>query len=227
MSTQQQTEEKNIKIVRRSIEALNTGDVTKASEFIHPNYFNHESQASPERAKLRGPEEFVDTVKKLRAAFSDLHYEEQESIASNDKVVSIMIVTGKHTGDFFGIPPKGSNFSYQAAHISRIADDKIVEHKAIRDDLRFMMQLGVIGVQHNRLYYGKWRFSITRRQFLSVSYLIKLQTENRNVPKKGHAPSNSLSFVNNLCDVHISGGLLLTTFTATLNKYCNHEMHVN
>src|SRR5215211_1224730 len=145
MSTQQQTEEKNIKIVRRSIEALNTGDVTKASEFIHPNYFNHESQASPERAKLRGPEEFVDTVKKLRAAFSDLHYEEQESIASNDKVVSIMIVTGKHTGDFFGIPPKGSNFSYQAAHISRIADDKIVEHKAIRDDLRFMMQLGVIG----------------------------------------------------------------------------------
>lgn len=144
-STQQQTEEKNIKIVRRSFEALNTGDVTKPFEFIHPNYFNHESQASPERAKLRSPEEFVDTVKKLRAAFSDLHYEEQESVASNDKVVSIMIVTGKHTGHFFGIPPKGNSFSYHTAHISTIADDKIVEHKAIRDDLRFMMQLGVIG----------------------------------------------------------------------------------
>ena len=144
MSTQQQTEENN-KIVLRSFEALNTGDASKASEFIHPNYFNHESQASPERATLRGPEEFVDTVKKLRAAFSDLHYEEQESVASNDKVVSIMIVTGKHTGDFFGIPPMGNNFSYQAVHISRIADGKIVEHKAIRDDLRFMMQLGVIG----------------------------------------------------------------------------------
>ena len=141
-----ETEETNIKIVRRSFEALNTGDVTKASEFIHSNYFNHESQASPERAKLRGPEEFIDTVKKLRAAFSDLHYEEQEeSIASNDKVVSIVMVTGRHTGDFFGIPPMGNSFSYQAAHISRIADDKIVEHKAIRDDLRFMMQLGVIG----------------------------------------------------------------------------------
>ena len=36
MSTPQQTEEKNIKIVRRSIEALNTGDVTDVSEFIHP-----------------------------------------------------------------------------------------------------------------------------------------------------------------------------------------------
>ena len=145
MSTQQQTEGTNIKIVRRSFEALNSGDVTNVSEFIHPNYFNHESQASPERAKLRGPEEFIDTVKKLRAAFDDLHYTEQESIASNDMVVLIMLVTGKHTGDFFGIPPKGNLFSYQAAHISRIADDKIVEHKAIRDDLRFMMQLGVIG----------------------------------------------------------------------------------
>ena len=145
MSTQQQTEVKNIKIVRRSFEALNTGDTSKVSEFIHPNYFNHESQASPERAKLRGPDEFIDTVKKLRAAFSDLHYEEKESIASNDKVVSIVIVTGKHIGDFFGIPPKGNGFSYQAVHISKIADDKIVEHKAIRDDLKFMMQLGVIG----------------------------------------------------------------------------------
>jgi steroid delta-isomerase-like uncharacterized protein len=145
MSMPQQIEEKNIKIVRRSIEALNTGDVSSVSEFIHPNYFNHESQASPERAKLRGPEEFIDTVKKLRAAFDDLHYTEQESIASNDMVVLIMLVTGKHTGDFFGIPPKGNLFSYQAVHISRIADDKIVEHKAIRDDLRFMMQLGVIG----------------------------------------------------------------------------------
>lgn len=145
MSTQQQTEEKNVKIVRRSFEALNTGDTSKVSEFIHKNYFNHESQASPERANLRGPDEFIDTVKKLRSAFSDLHYGEQESVASDDKVVSIVIVTGKHTGDFFGIPPKGNNFSYQAAHISRIADDKIVEHKAIRDDLKFMMQLGVIG----------------------------------------------------------------------------------
>ena len=145
MSTPQQIEEKNIKIVRRSIEALNTGDVTNVSEFIHPNYFDLDSQSIPGREKLRGSEAFVDTVKKLRAALSELHYKEQEIIASNDKVVSIMIVTGKHTRDLFGIPPTGNNFSYQAAHFYTIANDKIAEHKAFRDDLRFMMQLGVIG----------------------------------------------------------------------------------
>jgi hypothetical protein len=45
----------------------------------------------------------------------------------------------------FGIPPTGNNFSYQAAHFYTIADDKITEHKAFRDDLSFMIQLGVIG----------------------------------------------------------------------------------
>ncbi len=145
MSTPQQTEEKNIKIVRRSIESLNTGDITNVSEFIHPNYFDRDSQSIPGQEKLRGSEAFVDIVKKLGAALSELHYKEQEIIASNDKVVSIMIVTGKHTGDLFGIPPTGNNFSYQAAHFYTIADDKITEHKAFRDDLSFMIQLGVIG----------------------------------------------------------------------------------
>jgi hypothetical protein len=28
-----------------------------------------------------------------------------------------MIVTGKHTGDFFGNPPKGNNFSYQTGNV--------------------------------------------------------------------------------------------------------------
>ncbi|MCI0557002.1 MAG: ester cyclase [Nitrososphaera sp.] len=165
MSTQQELEDRNIKIVRRSMDALNTGDLSRVSEFIHPNYFNHESQASPERAKLRGSEEFVDTVKKLRAAFSDLHYEERDSIASNDKVVSIMLVTGKHTGDFFGIPPSGRNFTYKAVHILRIADGKIVEHQAVRDDLSFMMQLGVIGPASPQYepIFNAWKGMISTR----------------------------------------------------------------
>ena len=159
MSTAQQIEEKNIKIVRRSIEALNTGDITNVSEFIHTNYFDRASQSIRGREKLRGSEAFVDIVKNLRAALSELHYKEQEIIASNDKVVSIMIVTGKHTGDLFGIPPTGNNFSYQAAHFYTIADDKLVEHKAFRDDLIFMIQLGVIGAasSHYEPIINAWK----------------------------------------------------------------------
>ena len=142
MSTQQI--EENVRAARRSIEAFNTGDVAKVHEFIDPKYFNHESQASPERAKLRGPDEVRDTITNLRSAFADLHYEEQDVIASEDKVVLILQVSGRHTGDFFGFEPTGNSFSYAAVHIYRLSNGKIVEHRAVRDDLRFMMQLGVI-----------------------------------------------------------------------------------
>ena len=138
-------EETGIRVVREALEALNSGDISRVHEFISPQ-FNHESQMDPVRSKLRGPEEFIDTVKNLRSAFANLHYEEQETIASGDKVISILNVTGKHLGNFFGIPPTGKDISYRAVHVHRIGNDgKIVEHKAIRDDLTFMVQLGLVG----------------------------------------------------------------------------------
>ena len=131
-------------------EALDSGDVSRVHEFTSPQYFNRESQMDPVRSKLRGPEEFIVTVKNLRSAFADLHYEEQETIAAGDKVVSIVNVTGKHSGNFFVIPPSGNNINYCAVHIHRIADGKILEHKAIRDDLSLMVQLGVVGPKSDR-----------------------------------------------------------------------------
>ena len=124
----QAAEGNNIKVARQVIEAFNTGDVSNVSQFISPEYFNHESQVDPVRGQLRGPEEFTDTVKNLRIVFADLHYEEKETIASGDKVISILDVTGKHVGNFFGIvPPTGHDISYEAVHIHRIGNDgKIV-----------------------------------------------------------------------------------------------------
>jgi predicted ester cyclase len=141
----QTTEENNINIVRQVIEAFNTGDISNVSEFISPQYFNHESQVDPVRGQLRGPEEFIDTVENLRIAFPNLRHEEQATIAQGDMVVSIINVTGTNTDNFFILPPTGNDISYEAVHIYRIGEDgKIVEHRAIRDDLTFLAQLGVV-----------------------------------------------------------------------------------
>src|SRR6188474_1348831 len=124
------THNDNIQFVRNVIDVINSGDTTNVSDFIGPTYYNHESQMDPVRSKMRGPEEFSDTVTNLRKAFSDLHYELEDSVSSNKKVVAIVSVVGKHTGSFFGfIPPSGNKISY---------------HKAIRDDLALMYQLGVV-----------------------------------------------------------------------------------
>lgn len=77
--------EDNIQLVRNVIDALNTGDTTTVSEFISSNYFNHESQMDPVRSKMRGPEEFIDTVVNIRNAFSDLQYELIDCVASNER----------------------------------------------------------------------------------------------------------------------------------------------
>jgi predicted ester cyclase len=142
----QATEENNIKVARQVIEAFNTGDVSNVSQFISPQYFNHESQVDPVRGQLRGPEEFIDTIKNNRIAFPDLHHKEQAIITQGDIAVSIINVTGTNTGNFFILQPTGNKISYEAVHIYRISEDgKIVEHKAIRDDLTFLAQLGVVG----------------------------------------------------------------------------------
>ena len=140
------TEQNNIKLARQVIEAFNTGDVSNVSQFISPQYFNHESQVDPVRGQLRGPDEFIDTIKNLRHAFPDIRHEEQAIISQGDMVVSIINVTGTNTGNFFILPPTGNKINYEAVHIYRIGEDgKIVEHKAIRDDLTFLAQLGVVG----------------------------------------------------------------------------------
>jgi ketosteroid isomerase-like protein len=88
--------EENIKIVRRLFEAVNTGDTSKVDEFISDDYINRESQKVKDsyRSKLRGPEEFIDTIKNLRSAFPDLHYEEHEIISQDNKVAFVGNVTG-------------------------------------------------------------------------------------------------------------------------------------
>lgn len=154
--------QEHIETVRRAIEAFNTGNITNVHEIISSDYVNRESQRAKDsyRSQLRGPEEFIDTIKNLRGAFPDLHYEEQEIISQDNKVVFIADVTGTHTGNFFFVPPTGNKMSYEAVHIHTMdSDGKILEHRAIRDDLKFMLQLGLIkaGSPEYERFFKEWK----------------------------------------------------------------------
>ncbi len=145
LSGKKLTENDSISAVKKVIHAFNTGNVSNVSDFISEEYFNHESQIDHVRSQLRGPSEFIDTVEKNRAAFPDLQHHEEVIIAKDNMVISVINVTGTHTGKFFILPPTGNEISYDAVHIYKVSGDgKIVEHKAIRDDLTFLSQLGVI-----------------------------------------------------------------------------------
>jgi hypothetical protein len=65
--------EENIKIVRHAFEAFNTGNTSDVHLFKGPDYIDRESRSHKDsyRSKLKGPEEFVDTIKNLRNAFQE------------------------------------------------------------------------------------------------------------------------------------------------------------
>ena len=131
--------QENIRLVRQAFETINNVDLSDVNKLTGPYYVNLASQgfSYSYRSKIRSPDASIDAVQSLRGTFTGLHYEVQEIIAAN--------ASGKHTGTFFVIPPTGRSISYDAIHVYRIEDGKRAEHKAIRDDLSFMMQLGLAG----------------------------------------------------------------------------------
>ena len=52
------------------------------------------------------------------------------------------VMTGRHTGPFNGIAPTGRPIAHKQVHIFTIADGQISRHRAVRDDLGLLLQLG-------------------------------------------------------------------------------------
>ena len=133
--------EHNKHLVQYTFDRLfNTGELALADELVSAEFLNHE--APPDAP--RGPAGLRQIVTMLRTAFPDIRYETAEMIAEGDKVVARTILRGTHTGPFMGMPPTGRPVVQEQIHILRFVDGKAVEHRAVRDDLGMMRQLGLI-----------------------------------------------------------------------------------
>lgn len=134
--------EHNKRLVSRALQEIYAkGDLELADELVHPDFGDHEP-AHPERPT--GPESVKQTVRSLNSAFGDLRFNVEDEIAEGDKVVQRVVMSGRHTGPLMGREPTGKEFAVRHTYIWRIADDKIVEHWGIRDDLGLLAQLGLL-----------------------------------------------------------------------------------
>ncbi len=134
--------EENKAIARRWSEELwSKGDLAVADEIVASNYVRHDP-GDPFSAE--GPEGVKRLVGMVRAQVPNLHITIEDVIAEGNKVVTRYTVTGTDTIGFRGRPPTGKQTKVTAIQIFRIADGKIVESWANRDDLGLMQQHGVI-----------------------------------------------------------------------------------
>jgi len=137
------TETNKAQFRRTYEEMFNQGNLANVYELIAPDCINHEV---PSGMNNRGPETMRQVVMMLRTAFPDLHFTIEELVAEGDTVVGRVTMSGTHQGTLMGIAPTGRSVRQAQAHFVRFRDGQGIEHRAVRDDLGMMQQLGVIPV---------------------------------------------------------------------------------
>jgi predicted ester cyclase len=131
-------------IAHASFRLIETGDPLLAEQIVAPDFVNQEAEDDPEEVERQqqGPAGFLATSRWLRDAFSNLRFELQETLAEGDTVMAAAIMTGQHTGSFNGIAPTGRPITHKQVHIFTITAGQITRHRAVRDDLGLLLQLG-------------------------------------------------------------------------------------
>ncbi|MGH3148825.1 MAG: ester cyclase [Rubrobacter sp.] len=79
-----------------------------------------------------------------REGLLDHRFDIEDAAADGDTVSVRDTCSGTHEGELWGLLPTGERFAARQSHGLRVADGKLTEHWAARDDLGMMRQLGVM-----------------------------------------------------------------------------------
>ena len=127
--------------IQRLYDLINAGDIDGfgrqfADDFVERNEI---PGIPPTKAGV------IQYFQLLFAAFPDFRMEVDDVIASGDKAVARVKVTGTHKGDFMGIPATNRSAVVNLIDITRFGDDGLArEHWGVVDMFALMQQLGVI-----------------------------------------------------------------------------------
>ena len=127
--------------LRRAYDLINTGDLDGFSQLLADDFVEHEELGGLPPTK-EGVKEFFGV---FMAAFPDLRFAAEDILASGDKVVGRVKVTGTHEGEFMGVPATGKSIDVQVIDILRFGDDGLAhEHWGVFDALTMMQQIGAV-----------------------------------------------------------------------------------
>lgn len=134
--------EENKASVRRSIaEVLNNNNLSVMDQFYADDVIVH-SPGHP--APLHGRDELKGIFTMVHSAFPDSHFDLQDIIAEDDRVVVRWIISGTHRGEYLGFPPGGKRASWQEVVILRFAGGKAQELWLMPDVMGSLQKLGLV-----------------------------------------------------------------------------------
>jgi predicted ester cyclase len=138
-------EDRNLDAVKGFWAAFNRGDVPAALAFYADPVTN---------AGKEVPRAFIGKIiEDIRTRTPDVHFTVDEMVAVRDNVIVRGEYSGTHLGIaqlpvdgglLVGVPPTGKKFVVQHIHWFKLRTGLIADHRATRDDLGMMIQLGLI-----------------------------------------------------------------------------------
>jgi steroid delta-isomerase-like uncharacterized protein len=133
--------EANKEIVRRVFtETFNNGNYAVVDQYVSEDYVDR--TAGPEPAV--GRDRLRESVAALRDAFTDPCLRVDDQIAEGNRVVTRFTVTGRHSGELFGIPATGNLVEFTGMAIERFENGRIVESWDALDNLTLLQQVGAL-----------------------------------------------------------------------------------
>ena len=118
--------EDNKAIVRRFIEAINQQDAAELAAVVAPDFLDENKEG----------------MAWVHATFAGHRMDIMDMIAEGDEVWARLATSGAHTGELWGIPPTGKQWTNTGVYFMRVVDGKIVAREGLFDALNIMEQFG-------------------------------------------------------------------------------------
>jgi predicted ester cyclase len=139
--------EANKAIVRRFFEEYgNQRKLETLGDYVSPERLHHFGK----RAEAHGFDQMRSMNTLWYSAAPDFEYHVEKLIGEGDRIATLVSFTGTQTGTQHvagrSLPPSNRSFSVAEMFVFRIAVDKIVESRAVRDRLSLLEQLGEIAI---------------------------------------------------------------------------------
>jgi steroid delta-isomerase-like uncharacterized protein len=135
------SESENVSVIARFLEeVINLGRLEQADELVAVDFV----ELDPLPGQRQGREGLKEVIGMMRAAFPDIHWVVEETVASGDKVVTRFTWIGTHRGTFLGVPASGRSVSVKGVVIDRLSAGKMADSRILMDNFTMMQQLGVI-----------------------------------------------------------------------------------
>jgi predicted SnoaL-like aldol condensation-catalyzing enzyme len=128
-------------------EVFTSENLAAADEIMAEEYVEHAVApfGRQEPGRVHRPSHAPENVGWLTAQFPDLEMSIEALVADGDMVVVRVRSAGTSLGRLGGFaPPTNKRFVAEQSHWYRVADGRLCEHWATRDDLSAMLQLGLI-----------------------------------------------------------------------------------